>query len=44
MNFEYDPEKNSINLAKHGISFDTAKDLWEDPDLGFKVAKVQITQ
>lgn len=30
--FEYDPIKSAANLAKHGIDFDTAQGLWEDPD------------
>lgn len=33
MKFEYDPEKNAANLAKHGIDFETAQSLWLDPDL-----------
>lgn len=31
--FEFDPEKSLANLAKHGIDFDTAQGLWDDPDL-----------
>ena len=31
--FEYDPNKSQINLAKHGIDFEEAKLLWNDPDL-----------
>ncbi len=30
MNFEYDPQKSTINFAKHGIDFDMAQDLWCD--------------
>ncbi|MCD4812398.1 BrnT family toxin [bacterium] len=30
---EYDSDKNSINIEKHGISFDEAVDLFQDPDL-----------
>lgn len=30
--FEYDPIKSAANLAKHGIDFDTAQGLWDDPD------------
>jgi len=26
---EYDPRKNSANLAKHGIDFETAARIWE---------------
>ncbi len=33
MRFEYDPEKSQRNKAKHGIDFDEAQTLWEDPDL-----------
>ncbi len=32
MNFEWDPAKNTANQVKHGISFDTARALWQDPD------------
>lgn len=28
--FEYDPNKNASNLAKHGIDFEQAKLLWDD--------------
>jgi uncharacterized protein len=28
--FEYDPEKSAINLAKHGIDFEQAQELWAD--------------
>lgn len=33
MEFEYDPNKSAINLAKHGIDFDDAQRLWEHPVL-----------
>lgn len=29
MEFEYDPHKSAINLAKHGIDFEEAQRLWE---------------
>jgi len=32
MKFEWDNEKNHTNLNKHGIDFNTAKELWEDPN------------
>jgi uncharacterized DUF497 family protein len=32
MNFEWDDEKNHMNMSKHGIDFDTAKALWDDPN------------
>ena len=31
INFEFDAEKNQANLLKHGISFDDAQALWNDP-------------
>jgi len=31
--FEYDEIKSKLNFAKHGIDFDTAQSLWNDPDL-----------
>lgn len=31
--FEYDLNKSQINLDKHGIDFEEAKLLWNDPDL-----------
>jgi uncharacterized protein len=31
MRFEYDPAKSCANLAKHGIDFDQAQALWDDP-------------
>lgn len=33
MNFEFDPEKSSANEAKHGIGFEEAQELWNDPPL-----------
>lgn len=30
MNFEWDSEKNKTNKEKHGIDFETAKDIWLD--------------
>lgn len=30
MEFEYDPNKSQINLAKHGIDFEEAQQLWQD--------------
>jgi uncharacterized DUF497 family protein len=36
MEFEYDPHKSQQNKAKHGIDFEEAKKLWDDPDcIGF---------
>jgi uncharacterized DUF497 family protein len=33
MEFEFDPKKSSTNERKHGISFEAAQALWDDPDL-----------
>ena len=33
LSFEYDENKSKKNLAKHGIDFDAAQALWNDPDL-----------
>lgn len=30
MKFEWDPQKSQFNLAKHGIDFETAMNLWLD--------------
>ena len=30
MTFEYDQNKSSANLVKHGIDFDEAQELWLD--------------
>jgi uncharacterized protein len=30
--FQYDKNKSSANKEKHGIDFDTATQLWDDPD------------
>lgn len=31
MKFEYDADKSGSNKIKHGIDFDEAQDLWNDP-------------
>jgi uncharacterized DUF497 family protein len=31
--FEFDETKSIGNLEKHGIDFNTAQQLWNDPDL-----------
>jgi uncharacterized protein len=33
MQFEYDPKKSDGNKHKHGIDFDEAQALWDDPEL-----------
>lgn len=32
MAFDYDSSKSEENLKKHGISFEDAKELWNDAD------------
>lgn len=32
MEFEYDPVKSERNKEKHGLDFDEAQALWDDPD------------
>jgi uncharacterized protein len=31
IDFEFDPDKSTANLAKHGIDFVVAQRLWDDP-------------
>ncbi len=33
LTFEYDENKSKQNLAKHGIDFDVAQLLWDDPGM-----------
>jgi uncharacterized DUF497 family protein len=33
MVFEFDPHKSASNKAKHGIDFEEAEELWNDPHL-----------
>jgi len=40
MTFEYDENKSKINKSKHNISFDEAKELWEDP-YSFEIPSTQ---
>lgn len=36
MEFEFDPQKSKLNKAKHGIAFEQAQGLWNDPNcIGF---------
>ena len=39
--FEYDPAKSVSNLSKHGIDFDQAQALWDDPWLLEAPAKTE---
>ncbi len=32
MDFEYDPGKSEANRQKHGIDFEEAQALWDDPN------------
>lgn len=32
MDFEFDPKKSDDNREKHGIDFNEAQVLWDDPD------------
>ena len=31
MAFEFDPVKSAANAAEHGIDFEAAQALWDDP-------------
>lgn len=31
MKYEYDKEKNRLNLVKHGVDFDEASEIFNDP-------------
>jgi len=33
MEFEFDDNKSRINKTKHGMDFNEAQELWNDPDL-----------
>ncbi|NRD73943.1 BrnT family toxin [Shewanella sp. VB17] len=33
VDFEFDEVKSNSNLEKHGVDFNVAKLLWNDPDL-----------
>ncbi|MEO3433257.1 BrnT family toxin [Inquilinus sp. CAU 1745] len=33
MEFDFDVAKSASNKAKHGIDFEEAQTLWDDPDL-----------
>ena len=35
--FEWDPAKATTNLAKHGVSFDAACRIWDDPRAAFQL-------
>lgn len=33
MEFEFDPKKSLSNKVKHGVDFEEAQELWNDPHL-----------
>ena len=33
--YEWDNEKNKLNIAKHGIDFTDAKEIWQSPVVEF---------
>ena len=39
--FEWDPKKNARNLAKHGVDFGTASEVFEDPDCRTLFSRVE---
>jgi uncharacterized DUF497 family protein len=41
MEFEFDERKYRLNKQKHGIDFDEAQLLWEDPNLLMIPAKTE---
>lgn len=41
MAFEFDDAKSRSNLEKHGIDFEAAQELWQDPDVVEVQAKVE---
>jgi uncharacterized DUF497 family protein len=40
MEFEWDEEKNRANIAKHGIAFEDAIEVFEDPSQRTDVARM----
>lgn len=40
MQFEWDPEKARSNLAKHGVSFEDARLVWEDELAQFRLERI----
>lgn len=44
LSFEYDENKSKKNFARHGIDFDAAQTLWNDPDLLVLPAKKSIDE
>jgi uncharacterized DUF497 family protein len=44
MIFEWDENKNRINKAKHGVDFETAATVFDDPLLVSKVERVDYSE
>lgn len=44
MEFEYDPRKSASNKEKHGIDFEEAQSLWEDPNRVIVPARSQTEE
>ena len=40
MDFSFDPRKSVLNARKHGIDFEDAQALWDDPDLVEAAARI----
>jgi uncharacterized protein len=38
VDFEFDPAKSAANKSKHGIDFEDAQELWNDPNRTFAPA------
>jgi hypothetical protein len=34
--FEWDPQKNQVNLRRHGVSFETAALVFDDPNIVYR--------
>lgn len=43
MQFEWDPDKNRVNLAKHGIDFELAALVFADPQVILREDRVDET-
>ncbi len=41
IDFEFDHTKSSSNLKKHGMSFEKAQEIWDDPDFVEVPARLQ---
>ena len=41
MSFEWDADKARLNLVKHGISFEFAQRVWDDPNVAFLLDRME---